>query len=134
MNAGLPAIAKFGLRVVSTGTPLGACTLNGSAFDVPPPGVGLNTVTLAVVATVKSEAGIVADSCVELTNCVARSAPFHLTIELGVNPPPVTTSVTAGPFIGDTFGVRRVIAGAGLLIVNVSAPLVPPDGSGLKIV
>jgi hypothetical protein len=55
-------------------------------------------------------------------------------MELGVNPPPVTTSVTAGPFIGDTFGVSKVSTGAGLLIVNVSAPLVPPDGSGLKIV
>jgi hypothetical protein len=37
------------------------------AFDVPPPGVGLNTVMLYVSAVVISLAGIVAVNCVELT-------------------------------------------------------------------
>ena len=44
---------------------------------VPPPGVGLNTVTVAVPAVLMSAAGTVAVSDVLLTNVVVRLTPFH---------------------------------------------------------
>ena len=44
---------------------------------VPPPGVGLFTVTLAVPAFVMSLEGTVAVSEVLLTNVVVRFVPFH---------------------------------------------------------
>src|SRR5204862_303049 len=53
-----------------------------SAFEAPPPGGGLRTVTLAVPAAAISLAEIVARSCVRLTNVVGRLAPFHWITEL----------------------------------------------------
>jgi len=44
---------------------------------VPPPGVGLNTVTLAVPAFFMSAAGTVAVSDVLFTNVVVRLVPFQ---------------------------------------------------------
>src|SRR5207249_4387086 len=49
VNAGPPAGAEEGMSVAIEGTGFwpDAVILNGSAFDVPPPGVGLTTVRLA---------------------------------------------------------------------------------------
>ena len=51
------------------------------ALDVPPPGALLNTVTLGVPAVAISAALIWVRNSVLLTNVVARSVPFHLTID-----------------------------------------------------
>ena len=48
-------------------------TANDTAFDVPPPGAGLNTVTFAVPAVAMSATVIWAVSCVLLTYVVVRS-------------------------------------------------------------
>ena len=71
-------------------------TVNGTAFEVPPPGAGLKTVTEAVVATVTSEAGTVANSLLEVTKVVASVAPFQFTTEVETNPVPFTVRVNPG--------------------------------------
>jgi hypothetical protein len=108
--------------------------VNICAFDVPPPGVGLKTVTLAVPAVAISAAVIAAVSCVPLTYVVVRSEPFHLTIEPLTKLVPFTVSVKAPPSAVAEDGLRLVIAGAGLLMVKICAFDVPPPGVGLKTV
>jgi hypothetical protein len=59
----LPAVALEGESEASVGTGLGAgLIVNVWALDVPPPGVGLCTVTLAVPAEARSVAGTCAVS------------------------------------------------------------------------
>src|SRR5579872_7078466 len=50
-------------------------------LDVPPPGLGLTTATLAVLAVAMSAAGTVAVNCEPLTKVVASAFPFQLTTE-----------------------------------------------------
>ena len=57
----------------------GLFTANDTAFDAPPPGAGLNTVTLAVPAVAMSANVIAAVSCVPLTYVVVRFSPFQRT-------------------------------------------------------
>src|SRR2546430_7464550 len=71
--------------------------VNVAAAEVPPPGAGLTTVTLAMPAAAMSAARIVAASCVGETNVVARAAPFQFTVELLTKLPPLTVKVAAGP-------------------------------------
>jgi hypothetical protein len=89
------------------------------ALEVPPPGAGLNTVTCAVPATAISDAGIAAVSRVEETNVVTRSAPFQRTTEFVTKPLPFTVNVNAAPPAVRDVGLRLVVVGTGLLIVNV---------------
>jgi hypothetical protein len=56
VNAAPPAVDEAGLIVVSTGTGLGALIVKVCAPDVPPPGLGLNTVAEAVPAVAISAA------------------------------------------------------------------------------
>src|SRR5437867_1269824 len=102
-------------------------------LDVPPPGGGLNTVTLAVPAVRRSIAGITAVNCVAETYVVARSCPFHRTTELVTKFVPVTVSVNPGPTTADC-GLRLVIVGTGFRIVKVCGLDVPPPGAGAKTV
>src|SRR6267142_539692 len=60
MNGGLPDAALEGTRVEIDGSGFEGLMVKVSALEVPPPGVGLNTVTLAVPAAVRSDAGKVA--------------------------------------------------------------------------
>ena len=64
-----PAVAEEGLRLdtVGTGLTTTGLILKVWAVEVPPPGVGLNTITEAVPAAAISEAGMRAASCVEDT-------------------------------------------------------------------
>jgi hypothetical protein len=62
-----PAVAEEGLKLVVVGTGLGAMIVKVWALEVPPPGVGLKTVTLAVPAEAMSAARIEAVSWVALT-------------------------------------------------------------------
>ena len=88
-------------------------------MEVPPPGVGLNTVTLAVPATAMSEARIEAVSWVEETYVVVRSAPFQRTTEPETKFVPFTVRVNADPPAIAEEGLRLVVVGTGLLIVKV---------------
>ena len=65
VNSESPTVFPVGSMLVVVGT--GLFTVNVWASEVPPPGVGLNTVIEKVPAAVKSEAGMVAVSWVELT-------------------------------------------------------------------
>src|SRR6266850_1973300 len=138
VNAGPPAVADVGLRLVVVGTGLVAAVIvNVCAFDVPPPGAGLNTVTCAVPGLAMSESGIEALTCEDETNVVGRFEPFHRTIDPGMKLLPFTVSVNAGPPAVADVGLRLVVVGTGLVaavIVNVCAFDVPPPGAGLNTV
>ena len=133
-----PAVAELGEMAVRVGTGLfAAVMLKDFAPEVPPPGVGLNTVTDAVPTVAISDAGIAAVSWVEETKVVVRSRLFHRTFEVETKPVPVTVRVKAGPPAVAELGERVVMAGTGLfakVMVNVFAAEVPPPGVGLKTV
>lgn len=64
-----------------------------TAFEVPPPGAGLVTVTATVPAEAIAAAGMVAVNSVELTNVVVGVVPPKLTVEVGRKFVPLTVSV-----------------------------------------
>src|SRR5512134_2654879 len=136
VNAAPPAVAEVGERVDSVGTGLLAVIGNDTPPEVPPPGVGLNTVTCAVPAVAMSAAVIDAVSCVAETNVVVRLAPFHRTTEPATKFVPFTVSVNAAPPAVAEVGERVDTVGTGLLAVigNDTCPEVPPPGVGLNTV
>ena len=114
VKAAPPAVAELGLRPVVVGTGLsGTLIVNVWAFEVPPPGAGLKTVTLAVPATAMSAALIDAVSCVALTYVVVRFVAFHLTTELEMKLVPLTVKVKADPPAVADAGLRVEIVGTG---------------------
>ena len=64
--AALPTVTELGLKLVIAGS--GLLIVKVKLFELPPPGDGLTTSSAAVPAVTKSLAGIVAVSCVLLTN------------------------------------------------------------------
>jgi len=95
VKAPLPATVEVGSIAPMDGAGFGAIIVNDSAFEPPPPGAGLKTVTAAVPGLPTSLAGIDAERLVLLTTVVARFEPFHRTTELGTKPAPLTDSVNA---------------------------------------
>jgi len=77
------------LEVVGTGL----LTVKVCAFEAPPPGVGLTTVTEWVPAVVRSAVKIVAETLEDETKDVARLPPSKLTVEDALKPVPVTVIV-----------------------------------------
>ena len=124
-----------GLRLRFVGTGIEILIGKGAALDVPPPGAGLKTVTLADPAVAMSAAGMLAVSRVSLTYVVARALPFQRTTEPLTKFVPLTVRLNAGPPTLALDGLRLVIVGAGLLLIEKVAALdVPPPGAGLKTV
>jgi len=111
VNAVPPAFAVAGLRLVVVGT--GLLIAKARAFEVPPPGAGVNTVTDEVPAVAMSAAVIWAVSWVADTYVVVRLVPFHWTVELDAKLLPLTVSVKAVPPAVPDEGLRLVIAGTG---------------------
>src|SRR5487761_931046 len=68
-----------------------------SAFERPPPGVGLTTVIEAVLAAAMSADGTCAVSCLLLTNAVVSRAPLKSTVAPEMKPVPFTVSVKPAP-------------------------------------
>src|SRR2546425_187055 len=118
-----PAKALLGAIKLKVGA--GLLMVKVNAFDVPPPGEGLKTVTWKVPLTAMSLAEIVAVSWLLLTNVVVRSALFQRTTEPEMKPVPVTISVKAASPAAVLFGESETICGTGL-VVCVGAPLPPP--------
>jgi hypothetical protein len=72
---------------------VGLSIVNVTAFEVPPPGAGVTTVTEAVPPVARSAGGIVACNSVLETKEVARSLLFHSTVEEATKLEPETVSV-----------------------------------------
>lgn len=109
-------------------------TVNICDPEVPPPGVGLVTVIVEVPADAISEALIVAVSCVEETNVVARAEPFQLTTDPEIKSLPLRTRVKSDPPEKVDVGEMEASTGTVLLAVNVWLLEVPPPGIGLVAV
>ena len=93
------------------------------AFDVPPPGAGLLTVTLAVPAVAMSLAGIEAVKLVALFTVVVRSDPFHRTVEPETKFEPLTVRANSGLPAMAEFGLIPVMAGTGFWTARVNCLL-----------
>lgn len=127
-----PARAVLGLIVDIVGN--GLLIVNVALDEVPPPGAGFVTETVAVPALSKTEACTLIVSVVVFTKVVVTALPFQFTTELETYPVPVTVIVNAeSPTVAE-LGEIEVIVGAGLLIVNVNGDDVPPPGEGLNTV
>ena len=94
-----------------------AYTVNTNADVVPPPGVGVKTVTFAVVTLATLAAGTAACKVVAETYVVVSAVPFHLTTEEEMKFVPVTVSVNAEEPFAQLPGVIEPIPGMGLLAV-----------------
>jgi len=85
-------------------------------LEVPPPGEGLRTATVAVPTTATSPAEIEEVSWVLLMKFVERLESFQRTVEPSVKFAPLTVRVKPlSPALAE-LGLRLVIAGTGLLI------------------
>ena len=118
VKAGPPTVAEAGAIEVSVGAETGLM-VNDRVPDVPPPGAGFVTVTVAVPAVAISAAVIAAVNCVALTNVVVLAAPLNFTTEVDTKPVPLTVRVKAAPPAVALVGEREVAVGAGLLMVKV---------------
>lgn len=67
----------FGVAIPDTLLTIAPVITSEIADEVPPPGLGLNTVTLAAPGTAMSAAGMAACNWVAETNVVGRVLPFH---------------------------------------------------------
>src|SRR5260370_37491281 len=102
---------------------------NVCAFEVPPAGVALNTVTVAVPVAAMSVAGIAAVSWAEETKVVARGDPFHCTTEPPTKLVPFTVRVKAAPPAVAAAGGMLDTGGTGLgvaLTLAACAFALPP--------
>src|SRR5439155_10437324 len=70
-------------------------TVKATGPAVPPPGIGVNTVTWSVPSSLTLAAGTAADNWEELMKVVLRVAPFHFTTEDGTKFEPLTVKVKA---------------------------------------
>jgi hypothetical protein len=129
-----PAVALVGEIVVIVGA--GLFTVKVTAFDVPPPGAGLVTVTLRVPAVATSEAWTAAVNFVALTKVVVRTFPLKLTVDVLMKFVPFTVRVNAALFANALVGEMVVMVGAGFgaETTKVTAVDVPPPGDGFVTV
>ena len=117
VKAAAPALTLEGASEVIVGAGVPALTIvKVWAADVPPPGVGLNTVTARLPALARSAVLIVASSSEGDTYVVARFAPSQRTIESVVKPLPQTTRVSPLSPAFACVGERAAVVGAGLVV------------------
>ena len=109
---------RAGAIEVSVGAETGLI-VNDRLPEVPPPGAGFVTVTVAVPAVAISAAVIAAVNCVAFTNVVVLAAPLNFTTDVDTKPVPFTVRVKAAPPAVALVGEREVTVGAGLLMVKV---------------
>jgi hypothetical protein len=126
------AVTKVGARELSTGTGLSAA--NEIDAEAPPPGVGLNTVTLDEPGDAISAEGTVVVSVVAFTKVVTRAVPFHSITEVLTKFVPLAVRVNDGPPGLTNVGLSEAKVGSGLSVVNVTVEDVPPPGAALETV
>lgn len=129
-KAGPPAVAAFGaIEARVREAPL---IVKGRLPDVPPPGAGFVTVTLAVPAVAISAAVIAAVSWVALINVVVLAAPLNFTTDVATNPVPFTVRVNPAPPAVALVGDIEVSVGAGLvgllIVKDWTLDVPPPPG------
>ena len=136
MNAGPPAVAEVGLTPVALGTGFTVVILNMTGLEIPPPGRGLKTVTVALSGLTMSLADIEAVSRVALPNIVDRFEPFQRTTDAETKLLPLTMREKDAPPAKAELGLRPVIFGTGFeaVIVKATELEIPPPGEGLKTV
>jgi len=115
----------------------GALIVNVMLPEVPPPGTGFVTATLAVPVAAISVAGTSAVIAVDDTNVVVSPAPFHLTVELLTKFVPDKLNVKSGLPAVVELGLIELSVGTGFaaaVTVNVTLFEVPPPGVGFTTV
>jgi hypothetical protein len=127
-----PTIAEPGVSNVIEGTAV--VIVNVRAAEVPPPGEGLSTVTLAVLTELMSAVVMAACKLVLDTKVVERALPFHWTVDVGMKFVPVTVNVKPTPPATAELGFRDAAVGEGLSTVKVAPLEVPPPGVGVETV
>jgi hypothetical protein len=124
VNPGLPAVALAGEILANDGCGL-LTTSDSVPVDEPS---GLTTPMASVPAVAMSLAGIVAVTCVLLTNVVVRFEPFTWTVAPLTKFEPLAVSVNAGPPAVALLGEMLVRDGAVFVTVKVTAAEVPLPG------
>jgi len=132
VNAGPPTTAELGLSKVIRGG--GTVIVKVKAPEMPPPGAGFDTVTIAVPAAAMSAAVMAACNSVLETKVVVRALPFHCTVEEETKFVPATINVNAAVPTSSELGFKEEIVGTGLSIVKIAAAEVPPPGPGVTTV
>lgn len=107
-------------------------TVNIWLFEMPPPGAGLKTVMGYVPGVTRSDAGMVAVSCVAAIYVVVRSEPLKRTTDPVTKLLPFTVSVKVALPGAFAVGAMDEVDGTRLLTVNVWLFEAPPPGEGLK--
>jgi len=102
--------------------------------DVPPPGVGVDTVSKEFPTVAKLDVATTADISVADPKLVFNGWPFKLITEETTKPAPVTTTVTFGDAATTVEGETAAIVGAGLRTSKFNEVDVPPPGLGLETV
>jgi hypothetical protein len=111
--------------------------LKVTELEVPPPGAGLKTETVAVPVAAMSLAETCAMRVILPSSVVGRFFPFHRTAELGTKFVPITANVKACAPTGAQSGSRELIVGTGFVPLGMSKFTgfeVPPPGAGLVTV
>jgi hypothetical protein len=114
VNAGPPAALELGFSELIAGTGMFPVKVKFTAFEVPPPGAGLVTVTATVPGEVTAAAGTVAVSCLKLTTVAESVTPPKLTIEPATKFVPLIVSMKLPPLPAPALvGEIAVIVGVG---------------------
>jgi hypothetical protein len=108
------SVCVEGLTVTTT------TTVRFVAFEVPPPGLGVTTVTGKLPALVNCAAGATAVSWVELTKLIASKVPLSSTVDCGVKLVPVTVNVVFPLPASTTVGEIELRLGAGFTTVTAA--------------
>src|SRR5579884_229819 len=115
--------------LVRVGT--GLSTEKVKLVEVPPPGVGLLTVTSKSPGAVSLLAGMIAVSIVDERYVVVSAPPLNSAFDLAINPLPVSVIWVSPLPASACVGLTAVRIGVGLATVKVSELLLPPYGFGL---
>ena len=119
-------VAVAGAIEVSVG-PETALIVNDRLPDVPPPGAGFVTVTVAVPAVAISAAVIAAVNCVALTKVVVLDAPLNFTTDVDTKARSIDSESEGSASSSGTrggkggFRRRRIIDGEGLSVRYAAA-------------
>jgi hypothetical protein len=108
-----PCCTSIGLRSPIPGTGLGLI-VNVPIADVPPPGGGLKTTTVAVPTAVMSEVVIAACKWFVETKVVVRGEPFQRACEEIVKFAPKRSIRRGGPLTNPEFGIKEFRTGSGV--------------------